>query len=188
MYSSYHICSTIATQQKLEKKAPTPQQIFFSLSLSVLPHCSFFAVHFPVPCSFFTSNQLTIELFVPTPATVQCNELRNWVSKQPLCRMQTFIWDMLRFFFFGMIFFRPWSQNIRNAQFSLGHKCLREMHMHCRRDSELACTKRRTWCCSLVYPICAINLMVLELNLYVNLLGISAIQKGKAIHSDLHVN
>lgn len=29
--------------------------------------------------------------------------------------------------------------------------------------------------------------MVLELNLYVNLLGISAIQKGKVINSDLHV-
>lgn len=29
-------------------------------------------------------------------------------------------------------FSRTWSQNIRNASFSLGCQCLREMHMHCK--------------------------------------------------------
>lgn len=114
-------------------------------------------------CSFYTLNQLTIQFFVLTPATVQRDELRNWVSKQSLCRTQTFTWcaDLRHAYIFLQKFSRTWSQNIRNASFSLGCQCLREMHMHCKPTvlqngiQELACTKRWTWCCSLVYQICA---------------------------------
>lgn len=149
-FSSHHICLKIKLQHS-----------FFLITVSVLPHCSFFAVLFPVPFILWTSWQFSF--FVLTPATVQRDELRNWVSKQSLCRTQTFTWcaDLRHAYIFLQKFSRTWSQNIRNASFSLGCQFLRELHMHCKPTvlqngiQELACTKRLTWCCSLVYQICA---------------------------------
>lgn len=137
MYSSYHICSTI-TQQKQEKGSNTSTNLFFPTHHRVSFRTVYILLFVFLFLFFLLQTNLLLScLFqhlerfrVTHSGTQECPNSPS-VGRRRLFGVH--IWDVLRFVLQELS--RPWSQNIRNAQYSLGYQCLREMHVHCKRTT-----------------------------------------------------